>query len=72
MVEQMSLAIEDGVNLIGFNPWSFTDVLSSSQGMDKRYGLVYVDRDNQHLNTLKRIPKDSYYWCQKTIAKAKS
>ena len=72
MVEQMSLAIEDGVNLIGFSPWSFTDVLSSSQGMDKRYGLVYVDRDNQHLNTLKRIPKDSYYWCQKTIAKAKS
>lgn len=71
MVEQMSLALEDGVELIGFNPWSFTDVLSASQGMDKRYGLVYVDRDNHDLKTMKRIPKDSYYWYQKTIAQAK-
>ena len=69
MVEQMNLAIEDGVALIGFNPWSFTDVLSASQGMDKRYGMVFVDRDNHDLKTMKRIPKDSYYWYQNFLKK---
>lgn len=72
MVEQMNLALEDGVELIGFNPWCFTDLLSASQGMDKRYGLVYIDRDNHDLRNLTRIPKDSYYWYQKTIKKCKA
>lgn len=68
MIEQMGQAIEDGVALIGYQPWSFIDVLSSSQGMDKRYGLVYVDRSNDDLKSLKRIPKDSYYFYQKVIS----
>lgn len=69
MVENMSLAIKDGVELFSYNPWSFTDVLSSSQGMDKRYGLVYIDRTNTDLKNLKRIPKDSFYWYQDCIKK---
>ncbi|GEO57125.1 glycoside hydrolase family 1 protein [Companilactobacillus bobalius] len=67
MIQSMSLAIKDGVKLFSYNPWSFTDVLSSSQGMDKRYGLVFIDRTNTDLKVLKRIPKDSFYWYQKCI-----
>ena len=69
MVEQMSLAIDDGVELFSFNPWSFIDVLSSSQGMDKRYGMVYVDRTNDDLKELKRYKKDSFYFYQDVIRK---
>ena len=69
MVENMSLAIKDGVKLFSYNPWSFTDVLSSSQGMDKRYGLVFVNRSNSDLKQLKRVPKDSFYWYKNCIKK---
>lgn len=68
-IEQMKLAIEeDGVQVFGYCPWSFLDVLSSSDGVAKRYGLVYVDRDEFDLKHLKRIPKDSYYWYRDRIA----
>lgn len=52
----------------GFLPWSFVDVLSTSNGYQKRYGLVYVNRDDEDIKDLARIPKDSYYWYQKVIA----
>ena len=67
MVEAMSLAIDDGVELFSFNPWSFIDILSASQGMDKRYGMVFVDRSNDDLKELKRYKKDSFYWYQNVI-----
>lgn len=67
MVEAMSLAIDDGVELFSFNPWSFIDILSASQGMDKRYGMVFVDRSNNDLKELKRYKKDSFYWYQNVI-----
>ncbi|WEV50642.1 glycoside hydrolase family 1 protein [Lactobacillus sp. ESL0731] len=60
-------AIKDGVNVISFNPWSFMDLLSVNDGVDKRYGLVFVDRDNYSEKQLKRYPKDSYYFYQKVI-----
>lgn len=69
MVENMSLAINDGVDMIAYCPWSFLDVLSSSDGIEKRYGLVYVDRTDNDIKDLKRIPKDSYYWYQECIQK---
>ena len=68
MVENMALAMEDGVKLIGYNPWSFIDVNSSSQGVDKRYGMVFVDRTNEDPKELKRYKKDSFYWYQKCIS----
>ncbi|MBU5585248.1 family 1 glycosylhydrolase, partial [Enterococcus sp. S181_ASV_20] len=52
--QQLGLSIRDGVNLIGFCPWSFIDLLSVNDGMDKRYGLVYVDRDNFNERSMKR------------------
>ena len=66
----MKLAIElDGVDLIGYTPWGWIDLVSASTGeMKKRYGLVYVDKDNAGQGSLKRIPKQSFYWYQQVIA----
>jgi 6-phospho-beta-glucosidase len=66
-VAQMSAAIDDGVELIGYQHWSFIDVLSSSQGFRKRYGLVYVDRDEFDCKQCTRYKKDSFYAYQKII-----
>lgn len=44
------------------------DILSSHQGFKKRYGFIYIDRDDHDVKELKRINKDSYYWYQKVIA----
>lgn len=67
-IEQMKLAIQDGVNVIGYLTWSAMDVVSTSEGlMSKRYGFIYVDRNDDGSGTLKRIPKDSFYWYQKLI-----
>ena len=67
-VKACALAIEDGVDLIGYSPWSFEDLLSSHQGFRKRYGFVYINREDMDLKDLQRIKKDSYYWYQKVIA----
>ena len=61
-------AIDFGVEVISYNPWSFIDVLSTSNGYKKRYGFVYIDRTDQDLKELNRIKKDSYYWYQKVIS----
>lgn len=60
-------AIELGVDVFGFLPWSFVDVLSTSNGYGKRYGLVYVNRDDKDVKDLKRIKKDSFYWYEEVI-----
>lgn len=67
-IYELREAIKDGVNVISFNPWSFLDLLSVNDGMDKRYGLVFVNRDNYAEKDLARYPKDSYYFYQKVIA----
>lgn len=66
-IYQLREAIKDGINIISFNPWSFIDLLSVNDGMDKRYGLIYVDRDNFNAKQLHRYKKDSYYFYQKVI-----
>lgn len=66
-IEQMGLAIQDGVNVISFNPWSFIDLLSVGDGMEKRYGFIYVDRSNFEEKTMKRYKKDSFDFYQKVI-----
>lgn len=65
---QMKEAINDGVEIIAYYPWSFMDVLSTSNGYSKRYGFVYVDRSDEDIKELKRYKKDSFYWYQKIIA----
>lgn len=61
-------AITDGVELLGYCVWSFTDLLSWLNGYGKRYGLVYIDRSENDSKNLKRIKKKSFYW-YKEVAK---
>lgn len=67
-VEQMAEAIEDGVDLIAYTPWGCIDLVSAGTGeMKKRYGFIYVDKDNEGNGTLNRSRKDSFYWYKKCI-----
>lgn len=68
-IEQMKEAIMDGVQLIGYTPWGCIDLVSASTGeMKKRYGFIYVDRNDDGSGTGERIKKDSFYWYQKCIS----
>ncbi len=58
-------AITDGVQLFGYSPWSAFDLISTHQGITKRYGMIYVDRDEFDLKEMKRYRKDSFFWYQK-------
>ncbi|MFV0576431.1 MAG: 6-phospho-beta-glucosidase [Vibrio sp.] len=65
----MKEAIDDGVPLMGYTSWGCIDLVAASTGeMSKRYGFVYVDRDDLGNGTLNRIPKKSFYWYKKVIA----
>ncbi len=66
-LEQCRQAISDGVDLIGYCSWSFTDLLSWLNGYQKRYGFVYVNRDEESTYDLKRLKKKSFYWYQDVI-----
>ncbi|WP_139487990.1 glycoside hydrolase family 1 protein [Brevibacillus dissolubilis] len=66
-LEQCKQAIHDGVDLIGYCSWSFTDLLSWLNGYQKRYGFVYVNRDETDERDLRRIKKKSFYWYQDVI-----
>lgn len=68
-IEQMKIAvIEDGVELIGYTPWGCIDLVSASTGeMQKRYGFIYVDRNNDGSGTLERKEKESFDWYRKVI-----
>ncbi|MFC6647784.1 6-phospho-beta-glucosidase [Paenibacillus rhizoplanae] len=62
-------AIEDGVELLGFLSWGPIDIVSASTGeMKKRYGYIYVDKDNDGNGTLQRIKKKSFDWYKEVIA----
>ncbi|ASA19774.1 6-phospho-beta-glucosidase [Paenibacillus donghaensis] len=61
-------AEEDGVELMGYTTWGCIDLVSAGSGeMSKRYGFIYVDRDDEGKGTLKRSKKKSFYWYQKVI-----
>jgi 6-phospho-beta-glucosidase len=42
-------------------------LVSGREGMDKRYGFIYVNRDNDDLKDMRRIKKKSFYWYQTII-----
>ena len=67
-IAQIQEAITDGAQMLGYNPWSAIDLISTHEGMKKRYGFIYVDRDEFDLGTLNRYRKDSFYWYKKVIA----
>lgn len=65
-------AINDGSNVIGFLVWGILDIVSFGSGeMEKRYGMISVDKDNNGEGTLKREKKASFYWYKDFIADQK-
>ncbi len=67
-IEQMIEAVKDGVDLMGYTPWGWIDVVSASTGeMAKRYGFVYVDKYDDGTGDLGRRRKDSFFWYKKVI-----
>jgi beta-glucosidase len=56
-------AVSAGVALRGYFVWSLLDNFEWSRGYSQRFGIVYVD-----LETLERVPKDSYLWYRDFIA----
>ncbi|MEK4670064.1 6-phospho-beta-glucosidase [Niallia sp. FSL R7-0271] len=61
--------IEDGIELLGFAVWGPIDLVSASTGqMNKRYGFIYVDKDDDGNGNLERYKKDSFYWYKEVIA----
>ena len=68
-IVEMKKAIElDGVEVIGYTIWGCIDVVSFTTGeMKKRYGLIYVDKDDYGNGTLKRSKKKSFEWYKKVI-----
>lgn len=67
-IQAMKDAVADGVDLIGYTVWGCIDLVSASTGeMAKRYGFIYVDKDNQGKGTLQRSKKKSFDWYKKVI-----
>ena len=68
-IKAMEQAIdEDGVDLLGYTTWGCIDLVSASTGeMSKRYGFIYVDKDDEGKGTLNRSRKKSFYWYKKVI-----
>lgn len=69
-ISAMADAVDiDGVPLMGYTPWGCIDLVSASTGeMKKRYGFIYVDKDNEGKGTLKRSKKASFEWYRNVIA----
>lgn len=67
-IEQMKEAVKDGVELLGYTSWGCIDLVSASTGeMSKRYGFIYVDKDDKGNGTNKRYKKKSFEWYKKVI-----
>ncbi|WP_195970873.1 6-phospho-beta-glucosidase [Clostridium thermobutyricum] len=67
-IKEMKIAVEEGIELLGYTPWGCIDLVSASTGeMKKRYGFIYVDKDNEGNGTLKRSKKKSFDWYKNVI-----
>ena len=68
-IRQVGEAIEDGVKVLGYTAWGCIDLVSASTAeMRKRYGFIYVDRNDDGTGSLERWRKKSFYWYKKVIA----
>ena len=67
-IRAMEEAVEDGVDLMGYTTWGCIDLVSASSAeLKKRYGFIYVDRNDDGSGTLQRYRKKSFYWYKKVI-----
>ncbi|MGT2950725.1 6-phospho-beta-glucosidase [Streptococcus cuniculi] len=68
-INAMAEAIANGVDLIAYTTWGCIDLVSAGTGeMRKRYGFIYVDKDDEGNGTFERTPKDSFYWYKEVLA----
>ena len=69
-ITEMKKAIElDGVDVMGYTPWGCIDVVSFTTGeLRKRYGFIYVDRNDDGTGTGNRYKKKSFNWYKQVIA----
>lgn len=68
-IEALQQAVADGCDIFGYTWWGPIDIVSAGTGeMEKRYGFIYVDKDNQGNGTLQRRKKDSFEYYKKVIA----
>src|SRR5699024_5296967 len=68
-IKQIKEAIKDGVDVIGYTPWSAIDIISTGTSeISIRYGYVYVDMDDYRNGSKDRYKKDSLYWYIVVIA----
>ncbi|KGD80023.1 6-phospho-beta-glucosidase [Pantoea sp. PNA 14-12] len=66
---QVREAIDDGVEVMGYTSWGPIDLVSASRAeLSKRYGFIYVDRDDNGNGTLARSRKKSFWWYKEVIA----
>ena len=66
---QVGEALSDGVEVLGYTAWGCIDLVSMSTAeMSKRYGFIYVDRNDDGSGTLQRYRKKSFYWYKDVIA----
>ena len=66
---QVGEALSDGVEVLGYTSWGCIDLVSMSTAeMSKRYGFIYVDRNDDGSGTLQRYRKKSFYWYKDVIA----
>lgn len=68
-IRAMGEAIKDGVELMGYTAWGCIDLVSASSGeMSKRYGFIYVDKQDDGSGSFDRSRKKSFYWYKNVIA----
>lgn len=66
---QVREAIEDGVPVLGYTSWAPIDLVSQSEcQMEKRYGYIYVDRNDKSEGSMARYRKKSFHWYKEVIA----
>ncbi|SDQ67515.1 glycoside hydrolase family 1 protein [Microbacterium sp. cf332] len=65
---QVGEAISDGVEVLGYTSWGCIDLVSASTAqLSKRYGFIYVDRNDDGTGTLERYEKKSFGWYAEVI-----
>lgn len=66
-IAALAQALEDGIDVFSYCPWSAIDLISTHEGFRKRYGFIYVNRTDSDVLDLKRYKKDSFYWYRSVI-----
>ena len=67
-LKQVREAVHDGVEVMGYTSWGCIDLVSASTAeIKKRYGYIYVDRNDDGSGSFERYRKKSFWWYKKII-----